>query len=138
MLNTSGIATNKRKLIMFLTSILTNKFSTLVSRVFKAKPQSDYLTTLSKVNNALTELYSLKRDSAIWNEETSRLLSRSIDRLETLEETLINNRSRLQDNLFQEIVKQQLYLVFAESTNERKEIESNLNEAISQLEEIKV
>ncbi len=121
---------------MFSTSILTNKFSTLVSRVFKAKPQSDYLTTLAKVNQALTELYSLKRDSAIWNEETSRLLSRSIDRLETLEETLINNRSRLQDNLKQEIVKQQLYLVFAESINERKEIESNLNEAISQLEEI--
>ncbi len=121
---------------MFSTSILANKFSRLVNRVFKTKPRSDYLNTLAKVNKTLTELYSLKRDSAIWNEKTSRLLSSSIYQLETLEETLINNRARLQERLKQEIVKQQLYLVFAESTNERKEIKTHLNEAIDSLERL--
>ncbi len=88
---------------------------------------------LPKLNQFLNELYSIKRDGPIWNEETSQLLSIAIFQVESLEESLINKMFELQERLKTEITKQQIYLALAQCKSEQQEIRANLDEAIQQL-----
>ena len=88
---------------------------------------------LPKLNQFLNELYSIKRDGPIWDEETSQLLSQAIFQVESLEESLINKMFELQERLKTEITKQQIYLALAQWKSEQQEIRANLDEAIAQL-----
>ncbi len=88
---------------------------------------------LPKLNQFLNELYSIKRDAPIWDEETSQLLSIAIFQVESLEESLINKMFELQERLQREIIRQQIHLVFAKCKSEQQEIRVNLDEAIQQL-----
>ena len=88
---------------------------------------------LPKLNQFLNELYSIKRDAPIWDEETSQLLSIAIFQVESLEESLINKMFELQEQLQREIASQQIHLVFAQCKSEQQEIRANLDEAIQQL-----
>ena len=91
---------------------------------------------LELINGILNDLYTLKRkysDAPTWSKETRKLLSKSIADVESLEETLIQNLFELKQRLKQEIVTDQVYLVFTKTQAETEEIRCNLNEAISQL-----
>ena len=91
---------------------------------------------LELINQILNDLYVLKRkysDNPGWNNETLKLLSKSIVDVESLEETLIHNLFKLKERLKQEIVADQIYLFFTKCDEEKTEIRNNLNEAIAQL-----
>ena len=94
------------------------------------------MEALELINRILNDLYTLKRkysDNPAWNEETLRLLSKSIADVESLEETLIQNLFELKQRLKQEIVANQIYLVFTKTQAETEEVRCNLKEAIAQL-----
>jgi len=91
---------------------------------------------LNKIDRSLKELYGLKRDTGIWNEETSKLLSKAIFYLESVEESLIHNRAELKQRLRLEITAHQIYAVFARSSDDREEISENLQQAIEQLKSL--
>ena len=91
---------------------------------------------LELINQILNDLYALKRkysDNPGWNNETLKLLFKSIVDVKSLEETLIQNLFELKQRLKQEIVADQIYLVFTKTQAETEEIRTNLNEAIAQL-----
>ena len=94
------------------------------------------MEALELINGIRNDLYTLKRkysDNPGRDNETLKLLSKSIGDIESLEKTLIHNLFELKQRLKQEIVADQIYLVFTKSNEEKSEIRNNLNEAIAQL-----
>ena len=87
-------------------------------------------TLIHNLFEALKRKYS---DNPGRDNETLKLLSKSIGDIESLEKTLIHNLFELKQRLKQEIVADQIYLVFTKSNEEKSEIRNNLNEAIAQL-----